>query len=57
VKTINVNGFEVAGNAFLAIAINDDDPTDAHWFLPGDPDQDEIEDAFLAAVTWTSPGD
>lgn len=53
-KTINTNGFEVAGNAFLAIAINDEDPTDIYWFLP---DNNGVKDAFLQAVTWVSPRD
>jgi len=53
-----VNGYEVAGNEFLAIAISIDDPEDAHWFTRdvGDSILDPDCSAFKRALAWTSPG-
>ena len=47
-----VNGYEVAGNAYVAIAINISDPADAHYFV-GTADGG----AFDRAIAWTSPGE
>jgi hypothetical protein len=51
-EIITVNGYEVAGNAVLAIAISVSDPADAHCFTP----DDVHASAFDRAVAWTSPG-
>jgi hypothetical protein len=57
-KTETVNGYEIAGNEFLAIAINVENPKDAHYFTPGEQPFPSIPglDAFERAVVWTSPG-
>lgn len=58
-KTLNVNGYSVAGNDFVAIAINLHDPEDAHYFTYVTHEDGNTPDmtAFDCAVTWTSPGD
>jgi hypothetical protein len=48
-----VNGYEVAGNEFLAITISLDNPEDVHWFTR---DLDCHDDAFKRAVAWAGPG-
>jgi hypothetical protein len=56
-ETLNVNGFSLAGNDFLTIAINDLDPEDAHYFFytKGEGPDPDIT-AMDNAVAWTSPG-
>jgi len=56
-KTKTVGDYMLAGNEFLAIAINVNDPQDAHWFTPreeGDPLTDMR--AFERAGAWAAPG-
>jgi hypothetical protein len=48
-KMIVYCGFEIAGNADLAIAINVDDPSDCHTFTR-DPDCND--NAFKRACGW-----
>lgn len=56
-KYQHVNGYYVAGNEFVAIAINDGDPEDAHYFTPHIEAVDGIDlGAFDRAIAWTSPG-
>ena len=49
---ITTNGYRIAGNAYLAIAININDDTDVHYFTISA----EIPDAFNRAIAWSSPG-
>ncbi len=60
-QTETVNGYRIAGNYHIAIAINVDDPTDAHYFEPQEKIKwgaDFIPDmgAYDCALVWTSPG-
>jgi len=51
------NSYFVAGNEFLAIAINVLDAGDVHYFTPHTKAIDGIEmNAFDRAIAWTSPG-
>lgn len=55
VKT--VNGYWIAGNDTLAIAISLTDPKDAHYFDPYTVESAGFElGAFEVAIAWTSPG-
>ncbi len=52
-----VNGYYVAGNDYLAIAINVYDAKDAHYFTPHTVETASFEmTAFDRAIAWTSPG-
>ena len=53
-ETLTVNGYKIAGNAHLAIAINTENPEDAHSFTPDE--HEPFLNAFDCAVRWTSPG-
>ncbi len=56
-KTETVNGYHVAGNEHLAIAINVTDPTDAHHFTPRNEGDDLTDmNAWDCAIAWTAPG-
>ena len=48
-QSIVINGYQVAGNAYVAIAIAVLNPRDTHYFIG-----DEADSAFDRAVTWTS---
>jgi hypothetical protein len=54
-KIHTVNGYHLAGNDFLTLAINMDDPQDAHWFRPSNDPGLELT-AWERAIVWTSPG-
>lgn len=51
-KTLIVNGYYVAGNDYVAIAISVTDEEDSHYFYY----LDNGLNAFDSAVAWTSPG-
>lgn len=53
-NTTIVNGYHVAGNYYIAIAINVNDPKDAHYFT--DDPLNPNKGAFNIAIAWTSPG-
>lgn len=56
-KHITKHGYYISGNEFLAIAINVDNPADAHYFTPQTMEEDGIEqDAFTRAIGWAYPG-
>ena len=47
----------VTGNDYIAIAVNIDNPKDAHYFTPHTKEIDDIEmTAFDRAVGWCFPG-
>jgi hypothetical protein len=50
---ITINGYDIAGNEHVAVAINTNDPADAHHFTR---DPDCHDSAFARAVAWTNPG-
>ena len=52
-KTTLVNDYHVAGNEFIAIAININDPKDAHYFTPC---KVGLNHAYEQAMVWTSLG-
>ena len=55
-KTTIVNGYHVAGNDFVAIAINENDPKDAHYFVEPCTSFGEPLPAYERAIAWTSEG-
>ena len=52
-EIIEINGYEIAGNENVAIAISVGDPADTHYFTR---DPDCHDSAFNRAVAWTSEG-
>ena len=48
-ETITYHGYYIAGNKYLAIAINVNDPTDVHYF---DIDPDVNNNAYIRAQGW-----
>ena len=56
-KTCCVDGYHVAGNEHVAIAISVEDPSDAHLFTPHTMAEDYVDmGAYDRAIVWTSPG-
>ena len=53
-ETITIHGYHIAGGKHIAIAINVDDPTDAHYFTI---DSDVNDNAYVRAIGWAYPGD
>lgn len=49
-KTTIINGYHVAGNEYLAIAINVEDPKDAHYFIPV---KIGMNNAYDQTIWWT----
>jgi len=60
-STVNqkaVGEYMIAGNDFVAIAINMSNPQDAHWFTPGRSVCDDGDvTAWERAEVWASPGE
>lgn len=48
-----IHGYIIAGNQFIAIAINVDDSKDVHYF---DIDPEVNNNAFIRAIGWAYPG-
>jgi len=53
VKAERVGEYEIRGNQHIAIAINVNDPKDAHYFTI---DPEVNNDAFIRACGWAYPG-
>jgi len=49
VRSKRVEEYEIRGNKYIAIAINVNDPTDAHYFTI---DPEVNNDAFVRATGW-----
>ncbi len=55
-NTTTVGEYEIAGNDYVAIAINVNNPDDAHYFIYEAPGDHNLSSAFDKAVAWASPG-